>query len=55
MHLERASNVLEKEEEIAARPARTWFQSERMKEQIRDASGKVRAPGQGYGVRAVEL
>jgi hypothetical protein len=26
MQLNRATNVLEKEDEIAARPARTWFQ-----------------------------
>jgi hypothetical protein len=38
MHLQRAENLVEKDDEIASRPQRTWFQSERMKTTARDAS-----------------
>jgi len=36
MHLDRASNVLQHDDEIAARPQRLWFQSGQMKEEARE-------------------
>ena len=53
MHLHRASNVLEHEEEIASRPARTWFQPESRKQAAKDASKEhVEAAARGEHQRA---
>jgi hypothetical protein len=41
MHLNRAENMLNKEDEISSRPARTWFQSEKDKARARDASKEL--------------
>lgn len=41
MHLNRAENMLNKEDEINSRPARTWFQSERDKTRAKDESKAI--------------
>lgn len=43
MQVTKATNVLEHQEEIMSKPARTWFQSEKEKKAIRDAERKARA------------
>ena len=49
MHLNRASNVMAHDEEIAARPARTWFTSQAGKERAAAAAKKEAESGGAWG------
>jgi hypothetical protein len=44
MHLQRAENLVEKDDEIASRPQRTWFQSEKMKTEAKTKSKAALEP-----------
>ncbi len=44
MELKKGENMVEHEAEIFARPARTWFQSEKEKQAARSESGGFRTP-----------
>lgn len=51
-----AANMLEHEEEIMARPARTWFQTERQKKEVarraKDAAENGGLAGRGMACQA---
>jgi superfamily II DNA/RNA helicase len=45
MEADKAENLIEKRDEIMSRPARTWFQSEKEKEAVRDAAKEAKEKG----------
>ena len=45
MELKKGQNLLEHEEEIHSRPARTWFQSEKEKQKAKGSSALSKATG----------